>query len=338
MRTLLRSLLASALVVGLLGAPAAGSTTDPFRGKQWGLDKISAEAAWEVTRGTGILVAVVDTGVDLTHPDLAANIVGPGADLVDPAGADGAQDENGHGTHVAGIIAAVAGNGAGIAGVAPEARLLPVRVLDKKGSGTTKQIADGIRYAADQGAQVINLSLGFQSPLGEIVKVVGGVKPVYEAIDYAFGRGAVVVFAAGNDSVPVCAEPAAHSKVLCVGATDRSDARSYFSSGDATMTKRYLMAPGGDGLSCSGGVFSAYLASAPEAAVCSDDPSYESLAGTSMAAPHVSGVAALLASKGLGQQAIIQCLISTADDLGLAGRDPIFGYGRVDAAAAVSSC
>ena len=338
MRILLRSLLASALVVGLLGGASAASTTDTFRAKQWGLDKISAEEAWATTRGIGVLVAVIDTGVDLTHPDLSANIVGPGADLVDPAGADGAQDQNGHGTHVAGIIAAVSGNGAGIAGVAPEARLLPVRVLDKEGNGTTAQIADGIRYAADQGAQVINLSLGFQSPLGEAVKVLGGVTPVYDAIDYAFDKGAVVVFAAGNDSVPVCAEPAAHPRVLCVGATDRSDGRSYFSSGDATMTKRYLMAPGGDGLSCAGGIFSTYLASAPEAAGCSDDASYGSLAGTSMAAPHVSGVAALLASKGLGQQAIIECLISTADDLGLPGRDPVFGYGRVDAAAAVSSC
>lgn len=323
-----------ALVVG----PAASATTDTHRALQWGLDKIEAEEAWAVSRGGGALVAVVDTGVDLDHPDLAANIASKGVDLVDPKGLDAAQDENGHGTHVAGIIAAVTDNGVGVAGVAPDAEILPVRVLDEEGDGRTRDIADGIRFAADKGADVINLSLGFQSPVGEAVKVTGQLRPIYDAIDYAFGKGAVIVFAAGNDSVPLCAEPAAHPRVLCVGATDRSDRRSFFSSGDATLTKRYLMAPGGDGLTCAGGIFSTYLDPSPDPAGCSADGSYESLAGTSMAAPHVSGVAALLVSMGLEQKAVLDCLTETADDLGLPGRDPVFGYGRVNAAAAVSGC
>jgi subtilisin family serine protease len=337
-RKTLIAVLATGLMVGGVATQAVAATNDTYRTLQWGLDKIRAEEAWTSATGEGVLVAVVDTGIDLDHPDLVANIASPGADFVDTKKSDGGQDENGHGTHVAGIIGAVTGNGTGVAGVAPDAGLLPVRVLDADGSGTAGQIANGIRYAADQGAAVINLSLGFQSPLGEAVKLVGAVKPVYDAIDYAFARGAVIVFAAGNDSFPLCAEPGAHPKVVCVGATDRNDRRSYFSSGDGTLTKRYLMAPGGDGISCAGGIFSTYLDPAADPAFCSDDASYESLAGTSMAAPHVSGVAALLASQGLGQQAILDCLVSTADDLGSPGRDPVFGYGRLNAAAAVSSC
>lgn len=348
----LRALAAvSVAALALSAAPVGAATTDPYRPQQWGLDRIQAEQAWPVSNGSGVTVAVVDTGVDLTHPDLQANLVTfSDADMVEPNGTctkapgkngartctqDGAQDKNGHGTHVAGIVAAVTNNGTGVAGVAPGAKVLPVRVLDADGSGTTDQIASGIRYAADKGAKVINLSLGFLSGVGEVVRVTGGLAPVYQAIDYAWGKGAVIVFAAGNDAVPLCAEPAAHPRVLCVGSTDRNDVRSWFSNSDATLTKYYVMAPGGSALSCSGDVLSTYLRGA--GSFCAED-GYEALAGTSMAAPHVAGVAALLSAKGLGNQAIIDCIIANSDDLGTPGRDPVYGYGRVNATKAVTNC
>jgi serine protease len=210
-------------------------------------------------------------------------------------------------------------------------------VLDADGSGSTDDIAAGIRYAADQGAKVMNLSLGMQSGVGEAVGLIGGLDPIYSAIDYAYSKGATVVFAAGNDSVPLCAEPSAHPKVLCVGATDSRDLRSFYSNSDATLSKYYLVAPGGDALTCAGDIFSTWLRSQVQSS-CSPQAGYEAEAGTSMAAPHVAGVAALLAAKGLGNQAIMDCLTRTTDDLGTPGRDPIYGWGRVNAAKAVTGC
>ncbi len=313
-----------------------------------GLDRIRAEAAWARADGTGALVAVVDTGVDLGHPDLAAKIVNyPDADFVEPGGTctgpstnrtcvqDGAQDAHGHGTHVAGIAAAITNNGVGVAGTAPGARILPVRVLDAEGSGTTDQVAAGIRYAADKGADVVNLSLGFLSGVDKVARLLGELDPVYAAVDYAWQRGAVVVIAAGNDSVPLCAEPSAHPRAVCVGATDRNDLRTFYSNSDATVTSTYLVAPGGAGLLfCGDDVFSTYLRS--RSGSCSPQAGYAALAGTSMATPFVSGVAALLAGQGLANDQIVERLKRTSDDLGLPGRDPLYGYGRVNAARAVT--
>jgi len=208
-------------------------------------------------------------------------------------------------------------------------------VLDAKAKGRTDRISAGIRYAADEGAAVINLSLGFKAGVGDVAKVTGELDPVYAAIDYAVGKGAVVVFSSGNDSAPVCAEPAAHPNVICVGSTDKNDVRSWFSNGDATLSKYYVMAPGGDGLTCASDILSTYLRGADP--LCADD-GYEANSGTSMAAPHVSGIAALLAAKGLTNQAIIDCLIRTTDDLGAPGHDSVYGYGRVNALKAVTSC
>jgi len=347
----LMSLIGILILVGcvLMQRPAYAATSDPYFDKQWGLAKIQAERAWPIANGSGAIIAVVDTGVDFNHPDLASKLIYySDADFVEPDGTctgrkgkrtcvqDGAQDQNGHGTHVAGIAAAITNNGTGVAGVAPGARILPVRVLDAEGSGTSDQIAAGIRYAADKGAHVINLSLGFLSGVGEVVKVIGELDSVYAAIEYAHSKGSVVVFAAGNDSVPLCAEPSAAPDVICVGSTDSRDLRSWFSNGDATLMKNYLVAPGGDGLTCEGDIFATYPTTLAQSS-CSTQAGYEALAGTSMAAPHVAGVAALLSSKGLDRGRIVSCLRATSDDLGTPGRDPVFGYGRLNAYKAVSS-
>lgn len=341
--------LALAAILTLVTAGGALASNDPYRAKQWGLDKIKAEQAWTTTTGTGALVAVVDTGVDLGHPDLAANIVSyPDADFVEPNGTctgskrnrtctqDGAQDKNGHGTHVAGIIAAVANNGLGVAGVAPGAKILPVRVLDAEGSGTTDQVANGVRYAADKGADVINLSLGFLSGADKVFKVIGALDPVYEAFDYAVSKGATVVVAAGNDSVPFCSEPSGAANVICVGATDSRDLASFYSNHDATTLQTFVVAPGGDALTCSGDILSTYLRSASHS-VCSPGNGYDALAGTSMATPFVAGVAALLAAKGDTRDTIMRKIPQTADDLGTPGEDPIYGSGRVNALRAVTA-
>lgn len=341
------------VVVALFGAlvpsVATGAPSDPMFAQQWGLHKIQAEHAWSMSDGTGAVIAILDTGADLDHPDLAANlVVYPDADFYEPSGTckggatktctqDGPQDANGHGTHVAGIAGAVTGNGVGVAGTAPGATLLPVRVLDADGVGRSRHVAAGIRYAADKGADVINLSLSFKGTEGQEARLTGQLRPIYEALEYAAEKGAVSVVAAGNEGVPLCSEPAAAPRVLCVGASTRNDLRSYYSNGDATQVKNYLVAPGGEnGLTCDGEIVSTFLRGASR--TCGREEGYDGLSGTSMAAPIVSGVAALLAAEGLDNQQIVSCILRTTDDLGTKGRDAVFGYGRVNAFKAVSSC
>lgn len=289
---------ASAMVAG-----AAASGTDPHRGEQWGLTRLDAEGAWQVGRGDGQVVAVVDTGVDASHPDLAG-VVLPGFDAVD--GGDGRRDPNGHGTHVAGIVAGLVGNGVGGAGIAPGTRILPVRVLDAAGSGDHSAIAAGIIWAADHGADVINLSLG--GP--ETTDVL------HAAVRYAFGRGAVVVAAAGNDGAAGPASyPAAYPEVVAVGATTVADTRAVFSTtGDYVD----LAAPGLGVLSTVPG------------------GGYEWMSGTSMAAPFVAGGAALVRAwrPSLGPAEVASRLVAHAKDLGATGADPEFGAGLPDLRAA----
>ena len=357
-----------ALTIGALAGPAGASSeiyapspNDPYLSRQWGLQKIQAEKAWTTSTGSGALVAVVDSGVDLTHPDLQANLISyPDADFVKPEGIcsgpkkaciqDGAQDENGHGTHVAGIIGAVTNNGLGVAGVAPNARIVPVRVLGENlEGGTPDRVAAGIRYAADRGVDVINLSISFEAWRGEAAAALGSLDPVYSALDYAWTKGSVVIVAAGNNSAPICAEPAQGHNVVCVGSTDSRDLPSYFSNSDKTMVDSYITAPGGHGLSelslgsntptaatCAGDIFSTYLRS--RTVYCAGESGYDATSGTSMAAPHASGIAALLAAKGLTNVQIVDCFKRTSDDLGAPGRDPVYGYGRVNAARAVVGC
>lgn len=341
------------LLLGSLAAlPGSAATNDPHFGKQWALSKIKAEKAWTYSTGASVVIAIIDTGIDLAHEDLAANLTAgtnilkcpPQKGKSKPCNTTG-QDDQGHGSHVAGIAAAVTGNGKGIAGVAPGAKLMPVKVLDASGSGSTGDIERGIRYAADKGAKVLNLSLGITTALGPFAKVTGQLSGIYSAIDYAWSKGTVIVIAAGNDSLPLCAEPAAAPKALCIGATDNNDLIArYSNSGDIDVT-----APGGFGsIFCED--FSRDILStiwAGSAYDCqgkaTNNPShifltgYETLAGTSMAAPHVSGIAALLFAQGLSNQQVVERIKATSDDLGTPGYDPVYGWGRANACRAVTN-
>ena len=303
--------------VHALGVPAGN---DEHRGSQWNLDRIHAPAAWERSTGAGVVIAVIDTGVEGTHPDLRGHVL-TGYDAI--AGVEGGDvDDNGHGTHVAGIAAALTGNGRGIAGVAPDARILPVKVLDADGGGYTSDTAEGIVWAVDNGAQVINLSLGADTPTAAEEAAVG----------YARENGVTVVAAAGNERTEgsPTSYPAAYDGVIAVAATDSSDRVAYYSNrGDYVD----VAAPG-----------SSIVSTYPSELVEDADPmagpvDYGRLSGTSMAAPHVAAVAALLKSyrPGLTPDGIEEALEGSAVDLGPAGFDDDHGYGRVDAAAAIEA-
>lgn len=325
---------------------AAPPKSDPYRGRQWGLDKIKAEQAWSTADGGGAVVAVVDTGVDFAHEDLADKVLYfPDADFVEPRGTcvmrsgkrfcrqDGAQDKDGHGTQVAGVAGAATRNGVGISGTAPGALILPVRVIAGGGKpGSVQAVADGITYAADKGTDVINLSLAYDASSDPF----GDGTPIYEAIDYAWGKGAVVVVAAGNSSGSACAGPFDHPNILCVGATDPRDLRTFYSNADPIQSQDFLVAPGGAEVNCASNIFTTDL-STKGADQCSPG-GYAAESGTSLAAPFVSGAAALLAGHGLTNDVIVDCLLRNADDLGAPGQDSIYGYGRLNAARAVNAC
>src|SRR5215210_1529405 len=305
-----------ALVLAALIPSAAWAADDPRRGEQWNLDLVESDAAHATATGAGAVVAVVDTGVATGHPDLAGQLL-PGHDFVQDD--DTPQDGNGHGSHVSGIAIAATGNGVGISSVAPGARLLPVRVLGDDGSGTSEDVAAGIDWARTNGADIINLSLGSEIP---IIGAAGG-DEIDAAIRRALAAGVIVVAAAGNNGVPVCEQPAADEGLLCVGSIDRRKQRSFFSSFGQGLG---VVAPGGSTIPVSG---EDILSTVPP-------DTYEEIAGTSQAAPHVSGVAALLVSKGVRGQAAVKRILDTATDLGPAGDDPEYGHGLVNARAAVA--
>src|SRR3954469_19462379 len=266
-----------------LAIPASASAADPLRAQQWALDMINADAAHSSSTGSGTVVAVIDTGVLASHEDLAGQLVA-GHDFIQDDGTP--QDENGHGTHVSGIVAAAANNGKGIEGVAPGARVMPIRVLDASGSGDADTVAKGIDWAVDHGASVINLSLGGDA----VTTIIGGDDKYTASVQRALNKGGVVAAAAGNDTAPFCEQPAVSGPLLCVGAVDSRKMRSFYSSsGD-------IMAPGG----------SATLGGSDEDILSTyNDGKYETIAGTSQATPHVAGVAALLVSLGLHGQAVV---------------------------------
>ena len=338
-----RTSVLAALLCLAAAAPVAAAPTDTGdvandAGLQWGLGRIRAEAAWEASTGEGIVIAVVDSGIALDHEDLEQKLVdgvacqGTGGD---PARCEGEPlDDDGHGSHVAGIAAAATGNGPGIAGVAPEAKILPVKVLFREcptcpSTGTADDVAAGMRWAADRGAQVINVSLGSTTS-----SVFG---PGFaDAVRYAWDKGAIPVVAAGNEFV--LAADFGDAPAVVVSATDRDDGAPSYSRGvgDARWA---VAAPGGEGgdtaATCSQdgspvGILSTYWADG-------DDAAYACLSGTSMAAPHVAGALAVLLDAGLAPADAIATLLATATDLGPPGPDELFGSGRIDLAAAVAA-
>lgn len=303
--------------LALLAAVPVGASNDPYWDRLWGIHKVGAEQAWTTGMGEGVTIAVVDTGVDPAHEDLRDNVVA-GRDFVRDD--DDPKDENGHGTHVAGTAAAVANNGIGVAGVAPRAKIMPVRVLNKDGRGSLADVEDGVRWAVDHGAKVVNLSLGDNVV---IENVTGG--SLTDAVNYAWDRGAVAVVSAGNEGL--LRLELRQARAFIVTATTPSDEQASYAT-DVGLAPWGIAAPGG---TTQGGdqnlILSTYWSR--------EGARYASLQGTSMAAPHVSGAAAVLLGLGLSPQETVDRLLGTARDLGQPGDDAVFGAGLVDVAAAV---
>ncbi|MFF4829506.1 S8 family peptidase [Streptomyces sp. NPDC001312] len=340
------SLIGAAALLSTSAGLAHAGTNDPLSGDQWGLKQVHAEQAWATSTGSGAVVAVVDTGVDLTHPDLKSNLVA-GATFTgcattgqpcgngDFRGPDGQNNGDEHGTHVAGIVAAVANNGTGVAGVAPNAKIMPVKVLED-GSGTFEDIAAGIRWSVDHGADVINMSLGGLAGT-QVITLTGLESSVTEAIKYANAHGTSVIVAAGNSATAVCNTPAWEPGAICVASTDRHELKSWFSELPNKPDLKAVAAPGGAGLtSCKDDIVSTVPVGTGSASCGQKD--YDYYAGTSMATPHVAGVAALLFAQGRTLANVEDALLDTARQpgIGMTGvYSPAYGWGIVDAAAAV---
>ncbi len=336
--------------IALTASPAhAAAPNDPLYAKQYGPQQVHAEQAWAISTGAGAVIAVVDTGVDLGHADLQGKLV-PGATFIscnpscgngDWKGPDGVgQPADNHGTHVSGIAAAATNNGIGIAGVAPDASIMPVKVLED-GSGAYEDIANGVRWAADHGADVVNMSLGGLQGT-QLLTLTGLETSLQDAILYARGKGVAIIAAAGNDSVPLCNSPGFDEGVLCVVSTDKRELRSAFSSGPIRPDLNAVSAPGGSLVpACGEDIVSTVPAgTSSSGATCGYGNNYDEFAGTSMATPHVAGVAALLAAQGRSVDNIYTTLTSTARTPGIGVRgvfSPVYGYGIVDAAAAVAA-
>ena len=363
----------------VLGATAlAGPKDDPLRPHQWSHDTVRVTQAWQHSTGRGAVVALLDTGIDLRHPDLQRNVVVlPGADITearcsDDCVLDGPVDRDGHGTATAGIVGATTGNRIGIAGVAPDVRLVPVRISDPAPQSYLVTLAEGIRFAADSGADVIGIWPAYPEvpyPLssagvsGEdvIEAQPGAMQQIFDAVEYAWSRGALLVAAAGNGwpapdlvapgtspaglAKPECGAPALHPLVLCVGAVDRDDQHVYYSDFRPLAPDMYIVGPSGRDVTggmlpaelspCAERVVTTALTGAPRACPGTLPAGYTTISGTSAATGYVTGVAALLAAQGRTNLQILEALRSSAVDLGVPGTDPLYGVGRVDALAAV---
>jgi subtilisin family serine protease len=297
----------------LSGAPT--SANDPGRGAQWGLLAGDVPTAWKTTMGTrSVPVCVIDSGIDLQHPDLAANLWtgadgSHGVNFVSPGAS--ANDDAGHGTHVAGIAAAATGNGKGIAGLAKE-KIMAVKVLAANGTGTEANLAMGIAWCADHGAKVISMSLG----------TTIDTKAVKRAVSYAFNHGSALVASVGNTgpcgSAGCVRYPASYPEVMGVTALNTHGQPL---PSDATGKLVSIAAPGW-------GIVSTYAGG-----------QYRAMTGTSMAVPFVSATLAQVMdlNPSLGPAAADNLVAHTAKDLGPRGRDPFVGFGAVNAGAALAA-
>ncbi|BAU27325.1 type VII secretion-associated serine protease mycosin [Aneurinibacillus soli] len=266
---------------------------------QWNMPAINMEQAWDISKGSdAVTIAVIDTGLDLHHLEFTDKVV-DGYNVLNPGALP--QDDNGHGTHVAGIIAARTNNGRGVAGVTWNNKLMPIKGIGGNGSGSSFDIAKGIIWATDHGARVINMSVGnYQSS-----------SVLHDAIKYAFSKDVVMVAASGNDHSSQPSYPASYPEVISVAAIDQNGNQAPFSNFGSSVD---LAAPGVD-------IPSTYLPG-----------EYAALSGTSMACPHVSGLAGLIRSlnPSLSNRQVMKIMRATARDAGPAGWDHDYGYGIMD--------
>ena len=296
------------IIISATGKPGQ---TLPAEVLPWGIARIEANNAWSTTRGNGIKVATIDTGISLTHPDLKANIKGGYNAIVS---SKSYADDNGHGTHVAGIIGAV-DNEIGVVGAAPMVSLYAVKALDRNGSGYLSDVIEGLDWAITNGMQVVNMSLG--SSLDNI--------SLHEAVQKVNQAGIVQVAAAGNSGGAVD-YPGAYPEVIAVSAT--TNGTNEITPWSSRGSEVDLAAPGEN-------IYSTYKGT-----------TYQTLSGTSMASPHVAGSAALVLTQAPGTydldgdgvwdpNEVLNKLQATATDLGVVGVDPLYGAGLVNAARAV---
>ncbi len=272
------------------------SPNDPSYGSRlWNMSKIGMEDAWDIATGSkNIIVAVLDTGIDYTHEDLPSDIIN-GEDTSWNSGDRDSMDENGHGTHLAGVIGAVANNGKGVTGMNWNIRLMAVQVLYWNGSGSKLEVARGMNYAVDNGARVLNLSLGYKERCLSLFQ---------DAIDYAIRKNVIVVVSAGNDGEDAAGQvPANCNNVITVGASTQSDERASFSNFGSVVD---VAAPGVK-------IYSTYSTRSRSLGGLK----YFEWEGTSMAAPHVTGAAALLLSLNpyLTPQQVEDCIVRNADSI-----------------------
>lgn len=329
-------------------SPAHG--TDPLFHLQWNLQLSRVPEAWAHATGRNVTIAFLDSGIDLKHPDLRDKLV-----LVDGANlwGDSVQDLSGHGTGVAGIAAASTHNGIGIAGVAPAAMIMPIRVFEGEGpgdrveAGFSDRIATAIRLAADEGAHVISMSFGMNFAGGAMDIEA---PQVSEAIEHAWSKGVILVAAGGNNAGPLCVDPAAHPRVLCVGNVDRAGERADDSNFD--LGSNFVVAPAGEAFSstfnCRSLTLTTSTAGFGYCDVELDGASYSVEGGTSYAAPLVAGLGALLVEMGLTNEQAIERIKRTADPnwpyagtQGINGQapqpNPVYGHGIVNAYCAVTN-